>query len=92
MSSHAGFLEGADDTHLPSRSSSDRNHGNPADLIRVLTLSFAGVPNMLGAAGEAWVRFLGGSAAAAATALAALALWIVAPLVGAVAVMGRRDL
>ena len=65
---------------------------NPADLIRVLTLSFAGVPNVLGAAGEAWVRFLGGSAAAGGMALAALALWIVAPLVGAVAVMGRRDL
>jgi Cu-processing system permease protein len=35
--------------------------GNPTDLIRVLTLSFAGAPNVLGAAGEAWARFMGGS-------------------------------
>jgi len=66
--------------------------GNPADLIRVVTLSFAGVPNVLGAAGEAWTRFMGGSTAAAAAAIAALALWVIAPLVVGAQVMRRRDL
>jgi len=66
--------------------------GNPADLIRVVTLSFAGVPNVLGAAGEAWTRFMGGSTAAAAAAIAALALWVIAPLVVGAHVMHRRDL
>src|SRR5262249_20028883 len=66
--------------------------GNPADLIRVLALSFAGVPNALGAAGEAWTRFLGGSASALAAAIGALALWVIAPLVVGTQVIQRRDL
>ena len=66
--------------------------GNPADLIRVLTLSFAGVPNALGAAGEAWSRFLGGRTAAVVAAIGALAVWMIAPLVIGAQVIQRRDL
>src|SRR5205823_1617894 len=65
---------------------------NPADLIRVVTLSIAGTPNVLGAAGEAWVRFLGGTTMAAAIAVTALLLWIVAPLVGGIRLIAARDL
>jgi Cu-processing system permease protein len=54
--------------------------GNPADLIRVVTLSVAGTPNVLGAAGDAWIRFLGGPAAAAGAAATALVVWTLAPL------------
>jgi Cu-processing system permease protein len=64
--------------------------GNPADLIRVVTLSVAGTPNVLGAAGEAWIRFLGGTTAATVAAIAALAAWTAAPLgVGAYLMKGR---
>jgi Cu-processing system permease protein len=66
--------------------------GNPADLIRVVTLTFAGTPNVLGAAGDAWLRFLGGTAAAAAAAIGALVLWTIAPLALGVRLIGRRDL
>jgi Cu-processing system permease protein len=66
--------------------------GNPADLVRVVTLSIAGTPNVLGAAGDAWVRFLGGTAAASGIAAAALMAWIVAPLVAGIRLMAARDL
>jgi Cu-processing system permease protein len=64
---------------------------NPADLVRIVMLRAAGTANVLGAAGEAWVRFLGGDSPANAIAAAALALWITAPLVVAASVLGRRD-
>jgi Cu-processing system permease protein len=66
--------------------------GNPADLIRVVTLSVAGTPNVLGAAGEAWIRFLGGATAAAAAAGAALTVWMIAPLAIGVRLLSARDL
>ena len=66
--------------------------GNPADLIRVVTLSVAGTPNVLGAAGDAWIRFLGGTTAAAVAAVVALAVWMVAPLAVGVRLMNGRDL
>jgi Cu-processing system permease protein len=66
--------------------------GNPADLVRVLTLTFAGTPHVLGAAGDAWSRLLGGPAAASAWALTALAAWTVAPLALAVRLIDKRDL
>ena len=66
--------------------------GNPADLIRVITLSVAGTPNVLGAAGDAWIRFLGGTATAASAAAVALTLWVVAPLAVGVCLMNARDL
>ena len=66
--------------------------GNPADLIRVVTLSVAGTPNVLGAAGDAWIRFLGGATGAAAAAVAGLFVWTLAPLLLGVGLIGRRDL
>jgi Cu-processing system permease protein len=66
--------------------------GNAVDLVRVLTLLFAGTPHILGAAGESWMRTLGGPGPAIALALTALAVWIVAPLAAAVTVSRRRDL
>jgi Cu-processing system permease protein len=66
--------------------------GNPADLIRVLMLSVAGTPNVLGAAGDAWTRFLGGTAIATTAALGALTVWTIAPLAVGVRLMTGRDL
>ena len=66
--------------------------GNPTDLIRVVTLSVAGTPNVLGAAGDAWVRFLGGATGAALAAAAALTAWTVGPLLVGVRLLGARDL
>ena len=66
--------------------------GNPADLIRVLTLLIAGTPNVLGAAGEAWLRFLGGTTGAAIAAIGALLAWLIAPLVLGVRLIHARDL
>jgi Cu-processing system permease protein len=65
---------------------------NPADLMRVLTLSLAGTPHLLGAAGESWHRLLGGPASAAALASAGLAAWMAAPLLAARMALTRRDL
>lgn len=66
--------------------------GNPADLARVLALSLSGTPHVLGAAGEAWSRFLGGPIAATLLAAGALLFWIAAPLETARRVTNRRDL
>jgi Cu-processing system permease protein len=65
---------------------------NPADLIRVAMLSVSGTPNVLGAAGEAWMRFLGGATAAALACAGVLAAWTIAPLAIAVRAIGTRDL
>ena len=66
--------------------------GNPADLIRVVTLLVAGTPNVLGAAGDAWIRFLGGTTTAAVAAVVALAVWMLTPLAVGVRLMNGRDL
>lgn len=66
--------------------------GNPADIVRVVILSMAGSPAVLGAAGDAWVRFLGGTAGAALAATAGLGFWIGAPLAFATTAIRRRDL
>jgi Cu-processing system permease protein len=66
--------------------------GNPSDLVRVAMLLVAGTTNVLGAAGEAWIRFLGGDLRAALTTIAALAIWTTAPLAIATQVIARRDL
>ena len=66
--------------------------GNPGDLARVLTLTIAGTPHILGAAGEAWSRFLGGAASAIVLAGAGLAFWIFAPLEVARRWTAARDL
>jgi Cu-processing system permease protein len=66
--------------------------GNPSDLARVLTLSIAGTPHVLGAAGEAWSRLLGGAASATLLSAAALFAWTAAPLAAARFWLERRDL
>ena len=66
--------------------------GNPADLVRVLMLIGSGTPNVLGAAGESWTRFLGGDGRAAAIAIVSLTIWTIAPLGIAAHSLRRRDL
>jgi Cu-processing system permease protein len=66
--------------------------GNPVDLVRVLILGLAGTPHLLGAAGESWTRFLGGSAQAIVLSVAALGAWCVIPLAVSAGAMARRDL
>jgi Cu-processing system permease protein len=66
--------------------------GNPADLMRVLTLSLSGTPHLLGAAGESWHRFLGGPAIATTLACIGLAAWTCVPLAAARFAIRRRDL
>ena len=66
--------------------------GNPADLVRVVTLSVAGTPNVLGAAGDAWIRFLGGTTAATIAATTALIAWLITPLAVGVRLISARDL
>jgi Cu-processing system permease protein len=66
--------------------------GNPADLVRVLALSWGGSPYILGAAGDAWTRFLGGTTTAAVAAVGALAGWAAAPLAVGVRLINARDL
>ena len=66
--------------------------GNPTAIARVLTLSVAGTPHVLGAAGDAWAFFLGGPAAAAALAGGALLVWTAGSLAGAGRWIRRRDL
>jgi Cu-processing system permease protein len=66
--------------------------GNPTDLIRVVALSVSGTPNVLGAAGDAWVRFLGGATGAAVAAAAGLTVWLIAPLLVGVRLITARDL
>ena len=66
--------------------------GNPADLVRVVVLSASGTPHVLGAAGEAWLRFLGGTTQATLLLVGALALWTIAPLAIGARVIAARDL
>ena len=65
---------------------------NPVDLIRVLMLTLPGTSGVLGAAGEAWIRYMGGDMSAWLIATGVLMSWIFAPLLVAVSVLGRRDL
>jgi Cu-processing system permease protein len=66
--------------------------GNPVDLIRVAMLSVSGTPNVLGAAGEAWMRFLGGATQAMLACGGMFVLWTAAPLALAVRALAARDL
>jgi len=66
--------------------------GNPVDAIRIAMLSVSAPSNVLGAAGEAWVRFLGGAPRAAVTCVGVLAAWTAVPLALAARRMSMRDL
>lgn len=65
--------------------------GNPADLVRIAMLRVAGTSNVLGASGEAWIRFLGGDLRAAVVTGIVLTAWVTAPLAVGVAALQRRD-
>jgi Cu-processing system permease protein len=65
--------------------------GNVVDLVRVPTLLAAGTPHILGAAGESWLRALGGAQAAGFMSAAALIAWIVIPLAVAARIHESRD-
>lgn len=65
---------------------------NPADLVRVVMLLMSGTTGVLGAAGDAWTRFLGGEARSIVASSLALTAWVVAPLGVAAVTLGRRDL
>jgi Cu-processing system permease protein len=65
--------------------------GNVVDLVRVLTLILAGTPHVLGAAGESWLRALGGPQVAAALSAFALLAWIFIPLAIAARIHSTRD-
>jgi Cu-processing system permease protein len=66
--------------------------GNTVDLVRVLALLMAGTPHVLGAAGESWLRGLGGPVTAALLSTAALAAWIIGPLAIAARIHTVRDI
>jgi hypothetical protein len=65
---------------------------NPVDLIRIAILQMAGTPSTLGAAGEAWTRFLGGELRGAIAIGIAVAAWTAAPLLVGATILRRRDL
>lgn len=65
--------------------------GNVVDLVRVPTLLLAGTPHVLGAAGESWLRALGGPEPAALLSVSVLAAWILAPLALALKIHSVRD-
>jgi Cu-processing system permease protein len=65
--------------------------GNVVDLVRVLTLILAGTPHVLGAAGESWLRALGGPQVASALSAFALLAWIFIPLAIAARIHSTRD-
>lgn len=65
--------------------------GNVVDLVRVPTLLLAGTPHVLGAAGESWLRALGGPEPAALLSVSVLAAWIMAPLALALKIHSVRD-
>lgn len=66
--------------------------GNVVDLVRVLTLLLAGTPHVLGAAGESWLRALGGPQVASALSAFSLLAWIFFPLAIAARIHESRDL
>jgi Cu-processing system permease protein len=65
---------------------------NPVDLIRVVMLLVSGTPHVLGAAGESWLRFLGGALHTGVLAGGVLALWTALPLAAAMRAISVRDL
>ena len=66
--------------------------GNAVDLVRVLALLVAGTPHVLGAAGESWLRGLGGPQAAMLLSAVALTAWITVPLAIAARIHSVRDI
>ncbi len=64
---------------------------NPVDLCRVGSLIAMGDPAVFGYAGAALVKFLGGASLANLALIGGLLIWIAAPLIISVRVLGRQD-
>jgi Cu-processing system permease protein len=66
--------------------------GNPVDMVRVASLMTLNGKDVFGAGGAALLRFLGGESLSIVLLLAALSLWILAPLFIAQRLMKRQDI
>jgi len=66
--------------------------GNPIDVVRVLSLLQVGGPELYGPAGATLIKLTGSVATTTAIGLAAVAAWIVVPLLVAVWVFKKQDL
>lgn len=66
--------------------------GNPVDMVRVSSLITLSDTTIFGAAGAALVKFLGGRIASHLALLAALAVWIVVPLLVAGRLLKKQDI
>lgn len=66
--------------------------GNPVDLSRVLSLLVVGGPEFFGPAGATLIKMTGSPAMAILIGLAALALWVVVPLLISIRVFSRQNL
>jgi Cu-processing system permease protein len=65
--------------------------GNPVDLTRVLSLLVVGGPEFFGPAGATLVRLTGSATLAGGLGIAALLLWIVAPVLVSIRVFSRQS-
>lgn len=66
--------------------------GNPVDLTRVLSLLAVGGVQFFGPAGATLVKTTGSAAGAGAIGLAALLVWIVAPVLASIRLFARQNL
>ena len=66
--------------------------GNPVDLTRVLSLLAVGGPEFFGPAGATLIKMTGSSTVASLIGLAALALWVVIPLLISIRIFSRQNL
>jgi len=66
--------------------------GNPVGMVRVASLIVLDGKEIFGAAGAALVRYAGGDRSGIAFVLAALALWIVLPILATRAILKRQDI
>lgn len=66
--------------------------GNPIDLTRVLSLLAVGGPEFFGPAGATLIKMTGSTPMAGLIGLAALALWVVIPLLISIRIFSRQNL
>jgi Cu-processing system permease protein len=66
--------------------------GNPVDMVRVASLMTLNGKDIFGVGGAALLRFLGGEGPGVVLLLAALAVWVVAPLYLAQRLLRRQDI
>jgi hypothetical protein len=66
--------------------------GNPVDMVRVASLVVLNGKEILGVAGAARLRFLGGEVASVLLLIAGLVAWVVAPFALAQRLVRRQDI